>query len=82
MGRWIKSRGVWSGTEQRCNCSGYWFPHRKGGGACDHSPRSDFFRARRAGASVEEIMLLLSVDQMEQMFPLEEKDEDLDRSDI
>lgn len=21
-----------------CNCGGYWFPHRKAGGACLHNP--------------------------------------------
>lgn len=22
----------------KCGCSGYWFPHRRGGGACEASP--------------------------------------------
>jgi hypothetical protein len=70
MGRWIKSKKVWTGTLYRCRCDGYWFPHRRGGGACKHSPRSEFYRALRAGASREEAMLLLTVDQLERMFPL------------
>lgn len=55
---------------QKCNCGGYWFPHRKGGGACDHSPRADFYRALRNGATLSEAQLLLSVNQLEVMFPL------------
>lgn len=30
-----------------CECGGYWFPHRKGGGACDHSIRRDIHLAIR-----------------------------------
>lgn len=70
VGYWSKKHKVWSGTRYRCNCWGYWFPHRKGGGACEHSPRRDFYLARRAGATVEEAMQELSVDQLERMFPL------------
>lgn len=55
---------------QKCGCGGYWFPHRKGGGACDFSPRADYYRAIRDGATVPEAQLLLSVDQLERMFPL------------
>lgn len=29
MKRWERPRP--------CSCTGYWFPHRKGGGACEHS---------------------------------------------
>lgn len=32
-----------------CACSGYWFPHRKGGGACEHSRTCNLHRARRTG---------------------------------
>lgn len=32
-----------------CWCTGYWFPHRKGGGACDHSKSRDIHLARRRG---------------------------------
>lgn len=31
-----------------CTCGGYWFPHRKGGGACEHSPTRDIHMALRA----------------------------------
>lgn len=34
----------------RCNCPGYWFPHRVTGGACDYGPRRDYFIALRHGA--------------------------------
>ena len=30
-----------------CQCGGYWFPHRKGGGACEHSKTCDIHRAKR-----------------------------------
>lgn len=26
------------GHKRRCNCNGYYFPHRKGGGWCEHNP--------------------------------------------
>lgn len=32
-----------------CWCGGYWFPHRKGGGACDHSKTRDIHLAIRSG---------------------------------
>lgn len=54
-----------------CSCSGYWFPHRPGGGACYSSPRADFYAALRNGASLSEAMAELSVAQLERMFPLE-----------
>lgn len=30
-----------------CWCGGYWFPHRHGGGACDHSKTRDIHMALR-----------------------------------
>lgn len=33
---------------QMCWCSGYWFQHRKGGGACEHSKTRDIHLAARA----------------------------------
>lgn len=30
-----------------CWCTGYWFPHRRGGGACEHSPTRDIHLALR-----------------------------------
>ena len=32
--KWMLRRG----TEQRCNCDGYWFPHRRKSKYCDHNP--------------------------------------------
>lgn len=58
-------------SRERCDCGGYWFPHRRGGGACDASPRADFYRALRDGATREEAMQTLSVAQLEAMFPLD-----------
>lgn len=55
-----------------CWCGGYWFPHRKGGGACHHSPRCDYYLALRAGMSWQEALELLSADQLERMFPIKE----------
>lgn len=55
---------------QKCGCGGYHFPHRKGSGACEHSPGADYYAAIRAGMTVAEAMLLLSADKLERMFPL------------
>ena len=30
-----------------CWCGGYWFPHRRGGGACEHSRTRDIHLAIR-----------------------------------
>lgn len=60
----------WRNTRLRCDCSGYWFPHRKTGGACVHGPRSDFYHALRAGLDMAEAMTLLSAAQIERMFPV------------
>lgn len=57
-------------TRLRCDCGGYWFPHRKTGGACDHGPRRDFYIALRSGATIREAMQTLTGDQLNQMFPL------------
>lgn len=58
-------------TRYRCDCSGYWFPHRRTGGACIYGPRSDYYHALRQGLDQAEAMALLSVNQLERMFPLE-----------
>ena len=42
-GLWLDKRG-----RQVCACGGYHFPHRKGGGACDHSKTRDLHLARRS----------------------------------
>jgi hypothetical protein len=44
---------------------GYWFPHRRGGGACEHSPRRNFYEALRAGLPESEAMGELSVADLE-----------------
>lgn len=41
--RWRRNRRL------KCVCTGYWFPHRRGGGACEHSRTCDLHRARRSG---------------------------------
>lgn len=38
---WLRNKRL------RCNCAGYWFPHRAGGGACVSSPRAGYFIALR-----------------------------------
>lgn len=48
----------------KCTCAGYWFPHRRGGGACDHSKTRDLHLALRCKdklqTAVEEAALFLS----------------------
>ena len=55
---------------QKCDCGGYWFPHRKGGGACYYSSRRDYYEALRAGVPLREAMQLLSAADLERMFPI------------
>lgn len=38
-----------------CWCTGYWFPHRKGGGACEHSTSRPYHLAVRHGAPPDEL---------------------------
>lgn len=38
----VETRRQWRNTRLRCDCQGYWFPHRKSGGACIHGARSDY----------------------------------------
>jgi hypothetical protein len=40
--RWARNRRL------KCECGGYWFPHRRGGGACDHSATRDIHLASRS----------------------------------
>lgn len=35
----------------KCECLGYWFPHRRGGGLCHTSKTRTYHLARRAGES-------------------------------
>lgn len=57
--------------EQKCWCSGYWFPHRRGGGACVHCSRADFYAARRSGLSLSQAQELLSVADLRKLFPVD-----------
>lgn len=47
----------------KCECGGYHFPHRRTGGACDHSPTRDYHLALRQGAAeaVRDIQIDLSL---------------------
>lgn len=60
--RWQRPKPCW--------CGGYWFPHRKGGGACHYSPRSDYYPALRAGVPEREAMQLLSAADLRRLYPL------------
>jgi len=57
--------------KQKCTCGNYWFPHRKGSGACEHSSRRDYHLAIRHGVDKLEAMQLLSANDLEWMFPLD-----------
>jgi hypothetical protein len=66
----FRGRSRWErNTRLVCYCTGYWFPHRRGGGACDSSPRADYYRAVRDGVPHDEALQLLSADQLERMAP-------------
>jgi hypothetical protein len=41
----------------RCDCHGYWFPHRRGGGACEASRTREYHWARRRGESHQDAMI-------------------------
>lgn len=56
--------------EQKCLCSGYWFPHRKTGGACEHSTTASYHLARCAGLTHEEALETLSVAGLRKLLPL------------
>lgn len=55
---------------EKCQCGGYWFPHRKGGGACEHSRNRHYYEMLRAGMTQAEAMAELSAADLERMFPL------------
>ena len=46
--RWKRNRKF------KCVCGGYHFPHRRGGGACIHSPRAVYHYLIRDGDSHED----------------------------
>jgi hypothetical protein len=56
---------LWRNTRRKCTCGGYWFPHRKGGGACEHGLRRDYYVGLRHGLTKEEAMQLLSAAALE-----------------
>jgi hypothetical protein len=62
-GEW-RALSTWRATRLRCDCMGYHFPHRKGGGACDASPRRDYYHALRQGVDKLDALALLSADQL------------------
>lgn len=37
--RWDKFRDLVEKKRKPCNCTGYWFAHRKGSGWCDHGKK-------------------------------------------
>lgn len=61
---------TWRNTRLRCDCMGYHFPHRRGGGACDSSPRRDYYHALRCGMDKGEALAMLSADQLERWAPV------------
>jgi hypothetical protein len=68
----VRSAAQWRNTRLACHCGGYHFPHRRGGGACEHNSAADYWWALRHGVSQQEAMQLLSVANLERMFPLPE----------
>lgn len=66
----VRSLSRWRNTRLRCDCMGYWFPHRKGGGACEHSRNRTYHEMLRAGMTQAEAMAELSAADLERMFPL------------
>lgn len=57
----------------KCVCGGYHFPHRRGGGACRHGPRGNYYEALRCGLSVDEAKKLLNPQDLARMFPEEDR---------
>lgn len=65
----VPSNHAWRNTRLRCDCGGYAFPHRRRGGACEHSPRRDYYLALRCGLSESEAAQTLWAYQLERMQP-------------
>lgn len=59
-------------TRLRCDCMGYWFPHRRGGGACDKANpgRRDYFRMLRQSVPEAEAMAELTEADLNRLHPL------------
>ena len=55
--KWMANRG----SEQRCDCAGYHFPHRKGSKFCHANPMSKYHEAKEryqiSGAELDDIVL-------------------------
>ncbi len=62
-----RQHSSWRNTRLRCDCGGYWFPHRRTGGACIHGPRSAYYLALRAGATRSEAEAEMWADKLEQL---------------
>jgi hypothetical protein len=62
----------WRNTRLRCDCGNYWFPHRRGGGACAHANpgKRDYYLMLRAGVPESVAMAELSVSDLERLYPL------------
>lgn len=58
-------------TRLACRCMGYHFPHRRGGGACEHNSAADYWHALRSGVPQSDAMQLLSAADINRMFPLD-----------
>lgn len=59
-------------TRLVCLCGGYWFPHRRGGGACDKANpgKRDYYRMLRQGVPETAAMAELSTYDLERLYPL------------
>lgn len=59
-------------TRLRCDCLGYWFPHRKGGGACERANpgKRDYYRMLRQGVSEVVAMAELTENDINRLHPL------------
>lgn len=59
-------------TRLRCDCLGYWFPHRKGGGACERANpgKRDYYRMLRQGVSEVVAMAELTEADLNRIYPL------------
>jgi len=67
--RKVPASRAWRNTRLRCDCGGYWFPHRKGGGACYHGPRSSYYLAKRNGCTESQAQETLWADKLERLIP-------------
>lgn len=54
-----------------CQRGAYAFPHRHGGGACEHGPYADYYHGIRQGLSEEEALQLLWSDKPEKFRELQ-----------